>query len=403
MVVMVWAAANWIVQVVRKPSEVFVAVSGSLARVPAQTWRQYGPLFDEHSTAVITPELLAALAQVESSGNPVARTYWRWRFSWNPFEVYGPASSAVGMFQITDGTFAEARRYCIHDHVVVEGGPWHGAHSCRFNALYTRVVPAHAVEMTAALLDRAVARVLARNRITTATPHRRQNLAAVIHLCGEGAGDGYVRRGFRFSGGQRCGDNSALPPRDKCTGHPGPSWLRMLAPVMPETIAFGHDDLEVVIVGRSVRALDKTDRPGRVFRHDASGLPGEARVRFIAPVQNETLPFQHEDFEVLVEVLNERCRTSRPVGDGGARRDRARNVERDDGPPAAEVVGLAGEERPVPAAAVQRLVEQGVVVARHQRNHGGRRCRGSASAKPRWPPRLARGRSRAKRPPRRSD
>jgi len=38
--------------------------------------------------AVITPELLAALAQVEGSGNPVARTYWRWRLSWNPFEVY---------------------------------------------------------------------------------------------------------------------------------------------------------------------------------------------------------------------------------------------------------------------------------------------------------------------------
>ena len=64
LLVIVWAAVNWIVQVVRKPTEVFVAVSGSLAKAPAQTWRQYGPLFDEHSTAVITPELLAALAQV---------------------------------------------------------------------------------------------------------------------------------------------------------------------------------------------------------------------------------------------------------------------------------------------------------------------------------------------------
>ena len=154
LLVIVWAPVNWMVQVVRKPAEVFGAVSGSLAKVPAQTWRQYGPLFDEHSTAVVTPELLAALAQVESSGNPVARTYWRWRFSWNPFELYRPASSAVGMFQITDGTFAEARRYCIHDHVVVEDGPWHDPHSCWFNALYTRVVAGHAVEMTAALLDR---------------------------------------------------------------------------------------------------------------------------------------------------------------------------------------------------------------------------------------------------------
>jgi hypothetical protein len=140
LLVTIWAAVDWMVQVARKPAELFVAVSGSLAKVPAQTWQQYGPLFDEHSTAVITPELLAALAQVESSGNPVARTYWRWRFGWNPFELYRPASSALGVFQITDEAFAEARRYCIHNHIVVEDGAWYGPHSCWFNALYTRCV-----------------------------------------------------------------------------------------------------------------------------------------------------------------------------------------------------------------------------------------------------------------------
>src|SRR5438105_3021087 len=45
LLVTVWAAVNWVVQVVRKPTEVF-AVSGSLAKAPAQTWRQYGPLFE---------------------------------------------------------------------------------------------------------------------------------------------------------------------------------------------------------------------------------------------------------------------------------------------------------------------------------------------------------------------
>ena len=208
LLVVVWAALNVVVQVIRKPTEVF-AVGGSQAKAPAETWREYGPLFDAHSTAVVTPELLAALAQVESSGDPVARTYWRWRLSWNPFELYRPASSAVGMFQITDGTFAEARRYCIHDNVVVEDGPWHDMNSCWFNALYTRVVPGHAVEMTAALLDRSVARILTRHRVTTASLQQRQNLAAIIHLCGSSAGDGYARRGFRFRDGQRCGDHDA--------------------------------------------------------------------------------------------------------------------------------------------------------------------------------------------------
>src|SRR2546426_5021668 len=193
----VWSAVNWAYQVLRKPTELFFPVSGALSKTPPETWRQYGPLFRGHSTAVMTPDLLAALAQVEGSGNPVARTYWRWRLTWNPFEVYQPASSAVGMYQITDATFREARRYCIHDHVVVEEGAWHDVRSCWFNGLYSRVVPSHAVELTAGLLDRGVAQTLERQRIAAATLEQKQDLAAVIHLCGSGPGDAYARRGVR--------------------------------------------------------------------------------------------------------------------------------------------------------------------------------------------------------------
>jgi len=75
--------------------------------------------------------------------------------------------------------------------------------------LYTRVVPDHAVEMTAALLDRTVASILARNNITTASRQQRQDLAAVIHLCGSGAGNAYARSGFRLRRGQQCGDHDA--------------------------------------------------------------------------------------------------------------------------------------------------------------------------------------------------
>ena len=123
------------------------------------------------------------------------------------FEVYRPASSAVGMYQMTDGTFAEARRYCIHNHAVAEDGPWNSWRSCWFNSLYARVVPTHAVELTSAYLDRSVAITLERHRVTSATLQRKQELAAVIHLCGAGAGDGYARRGFRLIDGQRCGDH----------------------------------------------------------------------------------------------------------------------------------------------------------------------------------------------------
>lgn len=204
--VALWLAANWLVQVARKPTELFFPVSGALDKAPAETWRKYEPMFREHSTAVITPDFLAALAQVESAGNPVARTYWRWRLTENPFDVYRPASSAVGMFQITDGTFREARRYCIHDHAVAEDGPWHEWGSCWFNSLYFRVVPSHAAEMTAAFLDRSTARALDRLEIRNPTLRQRQDLAAVMHLCGVAAGEAYARSGFRLSANRRCGD-----------------------------------------------------------------------------------------------------------------------------------------------------------------------------------------------------
>ncbi|MGH8683218.1 MAG: hypothetical protein ACREVP_17105, partial [Burkholderiales bacterium] len=70
-----------------------------------------------------------------------------------------------------------------------------------------RVVPSHAVELTSARLDRNVASTLQRHRIATATRQQKQDLAAVIHLCGAGAGDAYARRGLRLTPGQRCGDH----------------------------------------------------------------------------------------------------------------------------------------------------------------------------------------------------
>jgi hypothetical protein len=209
MAVILWFILNWMYQVVRKPSELFFPVSGTLNKRPAETWRQYSPLFRKFSTDVISPELLAALAQVEGSGNPVVRTYWRWSLNVKPFDVYRPASSAVGMYQITDGTFAEARRYCIREHAVAEDGPWNDWTSCWFNWLYTRVVPAHAVELTSAYLDRSVASILERRHVKSAGLERKQELAAVVHLCGAGAGDGYVRRGLKLAQGERCGDHVA--------------------------------------------------------------------------------------------------------------------------------------------------------------------------------------------------
>ncbi len=194
-------------QVARKPTELLGAVSPSSAKTPESTWRAYGPLFGAHATEVVTPQLLAALAQMESAGDPLATPPWRFRFSWNPLDVYGPPSSAVGLLQLTDGAYADARQLCIHDGRVARAGPWYDPRSCWLNGLYLRTVPSHAIEMTAAVLDDAVAQIVSEKLLFRATLAQRQRLAAVVHLCGKGRGRAFATRGFRPRPGERCGEH----------------------------------------------------------------------------------------------------------------------------------------------------------------------------------------------------
>lgn len=198
---------NWAYHVARKPGELLAPASPALTKTPEATWRSYGRLFEKHSTNIVSPEFLAALAQVEAGGNPAATTYWRWRWSWNPFELYRPASSALGMYQMTDATFEQARRYCIRDHRPAAAGSWRDADACRFTGFYTRTLPSHAIEMTAAYLHLSVLEVLAR-RGAKASRAQRERLAAVIHLCGPGRGEAFAARRFRAAAGERCGTHS---------------------------------------------------------------------------------------------------------------------------------------------------------------------------------------------------
>jgi hypothetical protein len=190
---------NLIYHVIHKPTELFFFVGHRLDKEPAETWRQYGSLFRTYSTSTITPELLAALAQIESSGNPVDRTYWRWRWSFNPFAIYQPASSAVGLLQMTDPAYAEVARFCIRANAVTDTG-------CGFGP-YIRALPSHSIELASVYLDRNVAAVLARAGDVKPNPQQTQDLAAFIHLCGGGPATAYARRHFQMISDERCGDH----------------------------------------------------------------------------------------------------------------------------------------------------------------------------------------------------
>ena len=254
-----WLLTNALVQLARKPTEILFPVSGALERSPAETWSAYGRLFREHSTASLTPDFLAALAQIEGGGNPLARTAWRWRLAEDPFEVYRPASSAVGMFQITDGTLRLARRFCIHDHAVVADGPWYDWRSCWFNALYLRVLPGDATEMTAAFLDHHVARVAPR-----AARRQQQDLAAVMHLCGVVAGEAFARNGLRPA------------PRQSCGGQDVAAYLAQLHALQRTFAALSRRRHRIRTALHGPR---RSGLPGPVSRHRVARLDDAAAAR----------------------------------------------------------------------------------------------------------------------------
>jgi hypothetical protein len=199
------AALNLAYQVARKPTELFGLVFAPAPLTPKETWARYGPAFRTHATDLVRPEFLAALAHAESQGDPLARTAWRWRWTWNPFSVYAPASSAVGLFQMTDAAFEEARQLCVHERRLARAGPWYDREACWFPFLYTRTVPGHAIEMTAARLHEQLVQNLGPERARRVGPRMRERLAAVVHLCGPGRGATFVQRGFRLVPRERCG------------------------------------------------------------------------------------------------------------------------------------------------------------------------------------------------------
>ena len=104
------------------------------------------------------------------------------------------------MYQMTDAAFAEARHYCIRDHIVVEDG-------CSLTGLNSRLPPGRAIELTAVFLNRKVTTVLARPLKTAASAQQKRELAAITHLCGASSAKAFARRGFHLIAGERCGEH----------------------------------------------------------------------------------------------------------------------------------------------------------------------------------------------------
>ncbi|MCP4751486.1 MAG: transglycosylase SLT domain-containing protein [Proteobacteria bacterium] len=205
LLILLLVAVNWVYQVVKKPSELVDLIGISFFKRPSSTWEAYRDDFEEHSTEIMTPEFLAAMAQAESGGNPLATTQWKWRLTTDVTRIYAPASSSVGMFQYTNATFEDAKRFCVHFGKVATRGKWFSPGSCWFNGLYSRLSPSNSIEMTAARLQYYVDRLTAKRGIGL---KNKQKMAAVIHLCGLKKARKFRKKNFNFKAIPACGSHN---------------------------------------------------------------------------------------------------------------------------------------------------------------------------------------------------
>lgn len=196
---------NFAYQLYKKPSEVFNFVMPTGGKSLQQTWRVYNSAFKAHSTDIMTADFLASMVQIESSGSPTASPRWRFNIKASLFNWYAPESSSVGLLQFTDGTFEQAKKYCIKNNQVKRVGPWWYFKSCWFNSLYSRLSPSDSIEMTSAQLHISVEEVLKNKNYPISY---KQKVAALIHLCGKNKIRKWIRQGGQLSRLRSCGRHS---------------------------------------------------------------------------------------------------------------------------------------------------------------------------------------------------
>ena len=85
--------------------------------------------------------------------------------------------------QFTEGTYEEAKKYCVRDGGVKKQGPWHDLSSCWLNWSYMRLSPSDSIEMTSAYLHAKVNDLVNKFNLDVSIKVK-QKMAAGIHLCG---------------------------------------------------------------------------------------------------------------------------------------------------------------------------------------------------------------------------
>jgi hypothetical protein len=189
-------AANFGYHIYRNPLHLLSFFSRPMNKTPRETWSSYADVFKSASTGRVSAPLLAAIAQVESHGNPLAAPEWRLQLSTDIMEIYAPASSAFGLMQITKGTFDLIMKTCGQS-----------GERCPNSDLATRMKARDSVVLTAGFLQRSMEDLLSKSAVQKLSEEKLTKLASVIHLCGAEVGKRLIRNGYNVNALPRCGSH----------------------------------------------------------------------------------------------------------------------------------------------------------------------------------------------------
>ena len=200
---------NLIYQTITTPSHIFKWIPLSFKKTPKQTWQSYNRIFKKYSTPLVSKYFLAALAQIESSGDPLASSYWKLRITPKIRNIYSPASSAAGLFQITNHTFKESKKFCITKNKIITKSKFKKHPSCYLNSFFSRFIPSHSTQMVSARLHYYLNNFISKYKKHLNNTQSIEKLSSVIHLCGINRARNFIKKKMHFSKMPKCGDHNA--------------------------------------------------------------------------------------------------------------------------------------------------------------------------------------------------
>ena len=139
---------NFIYQIYQKPTEVISSFYAGQSSDLNGTWKRYKNLFINNSTEHINAKTLASIAQVESAGQWAASPSWQWKITDNWRKVFSPASSALGVMQITKGHQKSVLQHCQTESVKSK--------LCNNTSWWARLWPSHSINLAAIYIDKTI-------------------------------------------------------------------------------------------------------------------------------------------------------------------------------------------------------------------------------------------------------